>query len=103
VSVPSSTCSEATKDTIILETEKPQEDLMKQPVAETEIKERVKCELCDRHIIVPLSYASFDCRRCVMPIIRTYLIYGLQVDIGFQSTVIYLHVSHPPNLSFLLA
>ncbi|KAF8486821.1 hypothetical protein DFH94DRAFT_2814 [Russula ochroleuca] len=42
VSVPSSTCSEATKDTIILETEKPQEDLMKQPVAETEIKERVK-------------------------------------------------------------
>ena len=66
--------SEATRDTIILEAVKPQdsEDLMpvKQPIAETEVEERMNSKSCGRHIGVPLSYASSRSRNCgrVMPI-----------------------------------
>jgi hypothetical protein len=82
VAVPDYTRSDGTRDTIILDAVKPQQDLMKQPVAETEVEERVDSESCDRHVIVLLSYASSrscNCRCCVMPIIRTgCVIYGLQ-------------------------
>ena len=50
--------SEATTDTIILEAVKPQEDLMKQSIAETEVEEIMNSEPCGRHIGVLLSYAS---------------------------------------------
>jgi hypothetical protein len=71
--------SEAIMDTIILEAVKPQEDLMKQPVAEFEVEESVNSKSCGRHIGVLLSYASSRHRNCgrVMPIIRTGgIIYG---------------------------
>jgi hypothetical protein len=53
VAIPGIAHTEATMDAIILEAVKPQEDLMRQPVAETE-EERVDSESCDRHIIVLL-------------------------------------------------
>lgn len=49
VTIPDRAGSEATIDTIILETVKPQEDLMKQPVVEIEAEERVNSESCDPH------------------------------------------------------
>ena len=62
--------SEATIDTMILEAVKPQEDLMKHPIAETEVGEIMNSEWCGRHIGVLLSYASSRSRNCgrVMPI-----------------------------------
>ena len=71
VTVPAAAArSKATTDTIILEAVKPQEDLMKQPTAETEVEERMNSESCDRLIGVLLSYASSRSRNGgrVMPI-----------------------------------
>ena len=73
VTVPAAAArSEATIDTIILEAVKPQEDLMKHPIAETEVDERMNSESCGRLIGVLLSYASssLKSRNCerVMPI-----------------------------------
>ena len=71
VTVPAAAArSKATTDTIILEAVKPQEDLMKQPTAETEVEERMNSESCDRLIGVLLSYPSSRFRNCgrVMPI-----------------------------------
>jgi hypothetical protein len=109
VAVPDFACSEGTRDTIIVDVVKSQEDLMKQPVGDTEIEKWENGEPCDRRVILLLSYASLDYRRRVMPIIRTFgVVYGLQVDRRFELTVINLlifhnlrtalrvHVSHPP-------
>ena len=70
VTVPAAARSEATTDTIILEAVKPQEDLMKQSIAETEVEEIMNSKSCGRHIGVLLSYASSRSRngRRVMPI-----------------------------------
>ena len=106
--------AEPTKDTIILETEKPQGDARKQPAAEAVAEDRVTVESCDRHIVVLLYYASSssrNCRPCVMPITRTG--YGLQVYRRFELTVIDsllinydiraalpVYVSHSPTFLF---
>jgi hypothetical protein len=95
VSVPGSTRLDVTKDTINLEAEQSQEDLRNQPVAETEVEERVNSESCDRHIIVLPFYAFLDYRRCVMPIIRTSGDnYGLQIGRHFESTIIDLLINY---------
>ena len=57
LTVPSCACPAATKDTTTLVAEKHEIDLTNQPVAETEVEERVMSESCDRHIILRLSYA----------------------------------------------
>ena len=71
VTVPAAAArSEATTDTIILDAVKPQEDLMKQSIAETEVEEIMNSKSCGRHTGVLLSYASSRSRngRRVMPI-----------------------------------
>ena len=57
LTVSSCACPEAIKDSTTLVAEKHEIDLMKQPVAETEVEEREMSESCDRHIILRLSYA----------------------------------------------
>ena len=53
----SSAGSGSTTDTIVLEPEKPRNGRMNQPVAEAGVKEGVKSESCNRHVIVSLFHA----------------------------------------------
>ena len=53
----SSALSEATKDFVTLEIDKPQKDLMNQSVVEAEAEERVNSESCNLQVMVLLSYA----------------------------------------------
>lgn len=86
---------ETTRDTIILEPEKPRTDLMKQLplLPDGEAKERVNSKSCVRHSIV-LSYvlsSSRDRRHRVTSTIRTGDIsYGLQAIRLFETAVIYI-------------
>ena len=72
---------EATMDTIILGAVKPREDLMKHPIAETEVEEIMNSKSCGHLIGVLLSYASSRSRNCgrVMPINELVVFVGLQV------------------------
>ena len=54
--------SEPTKDIVTLEIEKPQKDLINQPVVEVEAEERVNSESCNFQVIVPLFYALSSSR-----------------------------------------
>jgi hypothetical protein len=90
-SISNSSRSESTAETMIAETEKPQKDIMDQPVAETEVRES---KSYDRHVMVPFSHHSIrsrDCRHPLMLILYELktLFAGFELKDALNPTVIH--------------